>query len=224
MPDAPTFAEHVAPILHAKCAECHRPGQVAPFSMDDPAEVRLWAPTIAEAVAEGRMPPWSADPRYGTWKHDLNLSADQKATLQNWADAGAPLGETAPPPFPEFPDGWLLGEPDLVVELPAYDVQPGEEDWWPQLSATVELDGPEWISAIEIMPGNPKVVHHLGLSFGGMSAMGQASEGGPPQADGSAVAPDARRERFPRNAAGPPRERQPRRKSAPAAGSSGNSC
>ena len=191
--EVPTYAEHVAPILHAKCAECHRPGQVAPFSMDDPAEVQVWAPTIAEAVTEGRMPPWSADPRYGAWKHDLNLSAGQKETLRAWAENGAPLGEADPPPFPEFPDGWLLGEPDLIVELPAYDVQPGDEDWWPHLSARVPLDRERWISAIEILPGNPKVVHHLGLSFGGMSSMGQAAEDAP-QADGSAV--DDRRARF----------------------------
>ena len=197
--DAPTYAEHVAPILYAKCAECHRPGRVAPFGMDDPDEVQVWAPTIAEAVTERRMPPWSADPRYGTWKHDLNLSAEQIRLIADWAGAGAPLGETAPPPFPQFADGWALGEPDLVVELPAYDVRPGDEDWWPNLSATVKLDGPRWISAIEIMPGNPKVVHHLGLSFGGVSAMGQAAGGDNPQADGSAVAPpdqNARRERF----------------------------
>ncbi|MEM9703247.1 MAG: redoxin domain-containing protein, partial [Planctomycetota bacterium] len=181
--DAPTFKEHVAPLLHAKCAECHRPGQVAPFSMDKPEEVQLWAPTIAEAVAERRMPPWSADPRYGEWKHDLNLSSDEIAMLQRWSDAGAPLGDGEPPAFPSFPDGWLLGEPDLIVELPAYDVQPGEEDWWPKLSATVPLDGERWIQAIEVAPGNPKVVHHLGLSFGGMSTMGQAAddEGGSPR-------------------------------------------
>ena len=199
-PDAPTFNEHVAPILHAKCAECHRPGQVAPFGMHDPAEVQLWAPTIAEAVVERRMPPWSADPRYGEWKHDLNLSAGQIAVIRRWAEAGAPLGGGEPPAFPAFPDGWLLGEPDLIVELPAYDVQPGEEDWWPHLSATVTLEREEWISAVEIMPGNPKVLHHLGLSFGGLSSMGQLTDDGSasgsrpsPQADGSAV---TRRERF----------------------------
>ncbi len=169
-----TFASDVAPILFAKCARCHRPGQVAPFAMDAYEDIAIWAPTIKEAVRDRRMPPWGVAPGYGPFEHDLSLSDEQIATIIRWVDAGAPSGDLAEaPPFPEFGEGWQLGEPDLIVILPEYVVQPSDSDEWPTLSVEVPFPkGDHWIQAVEVLPGNPEVVHHLALSFGGTGVMG----------------------------------------------------
>ena len=53
-----TFAEHVAPIIYARCVECHRPGSIAPMSLIDYETVRAWAPVIKDRVANRKMPPY----------------------------------------------------------------------------------------------------------------------------------------------------------------------
>lgn len=40
------FSEHIAPIIYNNCTSCHRPGEVAPFSLTNYNEVATWAPMI----------------------------------------------------------------------------------------------------------------------------------------------------------------------------------
>lgn len=170
---APTFAEHVAPIVFNRCTRCHRPGEIGPFPLRTYEEVHAWAATIRETVLERRMPPWDADPRFGTFANDIRLTDAEIETLVAWVDAGAPRGDPAKaPPVPDFPSGWQLGEPDLVITLPEYTVHPGPKDYFPRLQTRIHLEKDEWIQAIEVRPGNPRVVHHLGLSFGDVPVMG----------------------------------------------------
>src|SRR5512133_3721502 len=46
-----TFAKDVAPIVFAKCASCHRPGQAAPFNLLSYADVQKRARQIADVTA-----------------------------------------------------------------------------------------------------------------------------------------------------------------------------
>lgn len=209
----PTFAGGVASILYRRCASCHREGQVAPFSMREYAEIAAWAPTIKETIIQKRMPPWGADRDQGPFVHDLSLSRDEEKQILDWIDAGAPSGElTAAPPFPNFGDGWTQGTPDLIVELPEFVVPPGTKDLWPNLRASVPLDGPRWVRAVEVLPGNPKVMHHLGLSYGRGTYMGGIT--GDDEGDYSAnerERPNTRRGEargFPNNNAGKDRIRE----------------
>lgn len=169
----PTYAEHVAPIIFSRCTRCHRPGEIGPFPLRSFEEVHAWAATIRETVIERRMPPWDADPRFGTFSNDIRLTDEEIATVVAWVDAGAPRGDPATaPPVPDFPSGWQLGEPDLVVTLPEYTVRPGPKDYFPRLQTRIHLEKDQWIQAIEVRPGNPRVLHHLGLSFGDVPVMG----------------------------------------------------
>jgi hypothetical protein len=168
-----TFSSDVAPILHRRCAECHRAGDIGPMSLITYDEVRPWAKSIKKAVSTGEMPPWDASPSVGHFKNDISLAADEIAKIVAWVDAGAPEGDPAAlPPAPEFPTGWRLGEPDAVIDLPSFDVAESGADRFP--SIFVELGNTEtrYIRAVELHIGNRQVLHHMVL-FAGPFAMTQ---------------------------------------------------
>ncbi len=117
--DSPvTFSKDVAPIFFANCAQCHRPGDIAPMSLLDYESARPWAKSIRKMVEARRMPPWGADPHVGTWANDMSLSDQEIATVVAWVEQGAPEGDpSALPKAPTFKEGWQLGTPDYVIEL-----------------------------------------------------------------------------------------------------------
>ena len=116
----PTYHRDVAPILQKNCEGCHRPGEAAPMSLTSYKEVRPFAAAIKEAVTLRKMPPWFADPHYGTFSNDRSLSQSDIDTLVAWAKNGAPEGDAKYLlKAKEFIDGWNIGKPDLVLEMPA---------------------------------------------------------------------------------------------------------
>ena len=157
-----TYARHIAPILQKHCVVCHRPGEVAPFALTSFEQARDWAATIREVVAERRMPPWHADPRYGRFSNDPSLSAEEQAQLEAWTRTGCPPGDaTDLPPPATFPKDWTIGQPDVVISMPQPFQVPATGVIEYQL---IELDPgfktDTWVAAAEIRPGNRAVVHH----------------------------------------------------------------
>ncbi len=160
-----TYSRDIAPILNNRCVECHREGEIAPFSLTNYDEVVGWAETIDEVVREQRMPPWHANPKYGHFKNDRGLSEQEKKLIYQWVKNGAPEGNPDDlPPAPKFLKGWQSPrKPDRVIPItkkpfpvPArgtvkyqyFVVDPGfEED--------------KWFNFAEIRPGNRAVVHHI---------------------------------------------------------------
>src|SRR6187455_3312742 len=122
-----TFTRDVAPILFANCAPCHRPGQVAPFSLLTYADARERSEKIATATRTRHMPPWLPMPGFGTFLNERRLTDADVATIQAWAGAGAPEGDPAVlPAAPVFTDAWQVGTPDLVVTAPKpFTLHPG---------------------------------------------------------------------------------------------------
>ncbi len=163
-PDAFTFHRDVAPILNRSCVPCHRPGQIGPMSLLDPGTARSFSDMIAEVVDEGRMPPWYADPRHGRFANERRLTETEKAVLGAWARAGGPIGDPADaPPAPAFDDdGWAIGTPDLIVELPEPQSIPatGVLDYR-YVVVDPKLTEDRWVEAIEIRPTAPEVTHHV---------------------------------------------------------------
>jgi hypothetical protein len=158
-----TFTKDVAPILFKSCAECHRPGEIAPMSLLTYQEVRPWAKSIRERVVDRSMPPWFADPKHGHWANDARLSQKDVDTIVAWVDAGAPKGEDKHlPPPPKFTDGWTIGKPDVVLEMQEEYTVPADGTV-PYLYFTIPTGFTEdkWIQAMEIRPGNRRVVHHV---------------------------------------------------------------
>ena len=53
----PTYTKDVAPIFRERCEACHRPGYIAPMSLQTYAESRPWARSIKNRVETRQMPP-----------------------------------------------------------------------------------------------------------------------------------------------------------------------
>lgn len=159
---AVTFAKDVAPILFAHCAACHRPGEVAPFPLLAYADARRRAGQIAELTASRGMPPWPADEGHGVFLNARRLTGAQIAALRAWADAGAPEGDPADlPAAPRFPDGWQLGEPDLVLEPDGPVAVPADgPDVYRCFVMPTNFPADRYVAAMEVRPGNRRVVHH----------------------------------------------------------------
>lgn len=163
-----SYSETIAPMLAENCVTCHREGGIGPWAMTDYAMVRGFAPMIREVVRTRRMPPWHADPHYGEFANDRSLSNEEKQTLVHWIEAGAPRGE-GPDPLAEYVHDWpewQLGEPDLVVEIPGYEVPPsGVVDYlYPRVANPLDED--RWVRAVEILPGSRQALHHVITTFG----------------------------------------------------------
>lgn len=163
IPETPTFTEHIAPILFAKCAVCHRPGEIAPFSLLTFADAKKRAKQIAEITTERTMPPWHADKDNLPFHNNRSLDETQIALFAAWHRAGAPEGDPAkliaPPKFAE---GWAMGTPDLEIKMPeAYEISAEGRDEYRNFVLPLNFTEDKWISAIELRPSAAAVVHHV---------------------------------------------------------------
>jgi len=164
--DAITFSRDIAPIFQAKCDACHHPGTSAPMSLVSYDDVRPWAQSIRQRVANRDMPPWHLDKTVGIrqYKNDRSLSDEEISTIVRWAESGAPQGNPSDMPKPPTfrPDAeWFIGEPDLKVTTDNdFVMYPRGPDWWIDQFGEVKLTEDRWIKAMEIKPSNPKIVHH----------------------------------------------------------------
>ena len=162
-----TFSKDVAPIFYAKCAECHRPGEMAPMSLISYKEVRPWAKSIREKVVSRDMPPWYADPNHGQWANDASLTAAQIETVRAWVDGGAPEGNVKDlPPAPKFAaTGWKFGQPDAVFSLTEEAVIPADGTvpyrYW---AVPTDFAEDKYVQFAEIRRGDNSVVHHVIVS------------------------------------------------------------
>lgn len=158
-----SYPERIAPLLAGRCASCHRDGGVAPWAMNGYDKVRGFAPMMREVIRTRRMPPWHADPHYGSFVGDRSLSNEEARTLVHWIEAGAPRGG-GPDPLeaigPQISE-WTLGTPDLIVEVPAFQVPESGVVHYQYPYADNPLGRDVWIRAVEIIPGNRSVVHHV---------------------------------------------------------------
>ena len=162
IPEKVTWSGEVAALVHQNCASCHRPGDIGPMSLLTYDEARPWAKSMLRAVKDGQMPPWHADPAHGEFANDRSLSDRDVALLERWVKQGAKAGdlESAPePPVPE--EGWRLGEPDVVLTFDEISLPAGGPDRFHDLVAETGLEEDRWVRAIEIRPGNRRVVHHV---------------------------------------------------------------
>jgi tetratricopeptide (TPR) repeat protein len=168
VPRAPgvlTFNKDVAPVIFRNCAPCHRPGQSAPFNLLSYEEVRKKAQLIAEVVTKRYMPPWLPEHGYGDFTDERRLSIDEIGTINQWAAEGAVEGRAADlPPLPKWPEGWELGQPDLIVTLPShYTLGPDGNDVYRNFVVPVAAGERRFVRAVDFHPGNGKVVHHTFL-------------------------------------------------------------
>lgn len=163
-----SYSDTVAPILQEKCVSCHRPEGIGPWAMTSFAMIKGFAPMIKEVILTKRMPPWHADPHVNSFNEDLSLSLNEQKTIIHWIDAGAERGEGADPltSVTAKLNEWDLGDPDLIVELPAFDVPATGVVDYQNFEVANPLDKDVWIRAVQIIPGDRKILHHAIASFG----------------------------------------------------------
>lgn len=160
-----TFNRDVAPILYRSCAPCHRPGEAGPFPLLSYADAKSHARQIA-AVTRGRfMPPWLPDPGPLKFSDELRLSEDEISRIQAWVDQGAVEGRPADARLPpHFVEGWQLGKPDLIITAakPFSLPSSGSDVYW-NFVFQAPVDRARWLKAIEIRPGDKRLVHHANV-------------------------------------------------------------
>ena len=165
-----TYYKDVLPILQKNCQECHRPGEIGPFSLLTYRQAVNWATDIKDYTQSRLMPPWKVSE--GVPFHNERRISDQDlAILTAWVDNGTAEGspKEAPPPV-KFADGWKLGTPDLVLTMPdEYQVGATGNDIFRCFVMPTNLTEDKFVEAIEVRPGNPRIVHHslLAIDTGG---------------------------------------------------------
>ena len=191
---APTFADDIAPLVIEHCAPCHRPGEVAPFSLLTYDDVRRRARQIAEVTASRFMPPWKPEPGFGgPFLGSRRLSDADAALFRRWADAGAPAGDLhRAPPQPDWPQGWRLGTPDVVVTMPApYTVPADAPDTFRNFVLPIPIERTAFVAGIEFRPGNARVAHHANLRLDRTRASRRLDEQDPAPGYEGPISPQA---------------------------------
>lgn len=160
--EPPTFSGDVAPILYRHCVECHRPGDIAPFSLLTYEDASRRAGLIASATATHRMPPWKPEPDYGDFQGVRRLADGEIATLRAWANEGVLRGDVSQLPTPPVSEeGWRLGTPDRVLEMPTpFTIPAGGSDIYQCFVLPLDLAEDAVLSAVEFRPGTRAATHH----------------------------------------------------------------
>jgi peroxiredoxin len=158
-----TYSNQVSRIVQARCVQCHRTGQIAPFALTSYKDVASWAETMREVIDNQRMPPWYANPEYGHFSNDARMPAEEKRLISEWIENGCPEGNPSQlPPPATFAEGWRIPKPDLVIKM--------EKPFTVPATGVVEykyfivdpgFKHDVWIRAAEGKPSNRSVVHHM---------------------------------------------------------------
>jgi tetratricopeptide (TPR) repeat protein len=181
VPDRVTYGADVAPIIRDRCVDCHHSQGMAPFPLSTYEEARERAHLIVAAVRERRMPPWLPGPSDYPLAGDRRLTEREITILQRWAEQDAQPGRPAPP-VASPANGWTLGAPDLILELPEpYNLAPGSGDVFRNFVLPVPLERTRHVRAVELHPGDARVVHHVVLAVDTTAASRQddRSDGAP---------------------------------------------
>jgi tetratricopeptide (TPR) repeat protein len=160
-----TFNRDIAPIVFQYCSPCHRSGEAGPFPLLTYEDTAKFARQIAFITERRIMPPWLPAPGDFRFQGEMRLSDEQIALFQKWVEQATPRGGAADLPIaPKFASGWQLGKPDLILRArkPYALAAGGTDNYWNFIFPT-QMDGTRWIKAIEIRPGEKRVVHHANI-------------------------------------------------------------
>ena len=177
-----TYSADIAEIVYEKCSSCHRPGEIGPMSLTNYDEVKSWGSMIKYVTTNKIMPPWQTDPTYSTFLGENYLSEDEISTISEWVDSGMQQGDVnEEPEFPDFPEGSVLGEPDLILEMEEEWLHEGNnQDNYRYFVLPTNLVEDRIVKAVEFRPGNSKIVHHA-LLFEDLEGEAAAKDAATPE-------------------------------------------
>lgn len=162
--NTPTWSSNIAKTMYTHCTSCHRDGGIAPFSLMKYEEVASKKNSVLEAITSRSMPPYPADTKFRSYSHQRTLSDTEINDMIAWVSNDAPVGDIASAPKPPtYSSGPIIKNPSFTAQMPVYATQAkagGDDEY-----RCFVLDGSptkdEFISAIEVVPGNPEIVHHV---------------------------------------------------------------
>jgi mono/diheme cytochrome c family protein len=160
---APTW-DAVAPILAEKCAGCHTPGGIAPFSLRDARTAAAHADGILVMTKLGRMPPWMPghdSPAYLGQSRRI-LTPAEKNLIARWVRGGARLGagrSVVPPPVGDNAPGTTMTLTPSKSYLPKAAV--GGLDDYHCFLLEPHLAQDAYVTSAVIKPQQATIVHHV---------------------------------------------------------------
>jgi hypothetical protein len=167
LPENITFSDHIAPLIHTNCTPCHRPGSPGPFSLITYNDVLRKAKTIVKVTQSRFMPPWPADPTYSNFVGDRSLEQKEIEMISRWVQMGCPIGDsTKIPSPPHYPEGSQIGKADMMIKFPeAIQLKANNQDNFFLMKIPYRMDEDRYVKAIEFMPGNKKLLHHMNANL-----------------------------------------------------------
>lgn len=171
--DKVTFSENIAPIVYDNCVTCHRPGEAAPFPLISYEDVKKRSALIVTVTKSRYMPPWHATHGYGEFADERRLTDQQIATIADWVQQGMPQGDSAKmPKLPQFAEGWHLGKPDLILEMPVgFELPASGPDVFRNFVIPLNLKEDKWVRAVEFRPSARKAAHHALFAYAPAGSM-----------------------------------------------------
>ena len=158
----PTFSKDIAPIIYKNCTPCHRPSQPGHYQFVNYEQVRANADKILYVINNNMMPPWPADANYTHFVEEKVLTNREKEMIATWVQLKCPLGDSAQiPPLPSFVQGSMLGLPDKRIAVKPIAIRGDFRDQFLLIKVPFELQGDTLLRAVEFVPGNTRVVHHV---------------------------------------------------------------
>jgi mono/diheme cytochrome c family protein len=154
----------VAPIFAQKCAGCHTPGGIAPFSLRSAQSAKAHANGILVMTQLGRMPPWMPghdSPAYLGQSNRI-LTPAEKKLIARWVRGGARIGagrSVVPPPTKSHAPGTAMTLAPTRSYLPKAAV--GGLDDYHCFVLEPNLEQDSYVTSAVIKPQRSTIVHHV---------------------------------------------------------------
>ena len=159
-----SYASDIAPILEQRCVSCHMEGGIAPFAMSSHQMIQGWSPMIREVIYTKRMPPGQIDNDFVEDFHNVSfISIEESQKLVHWIDNGSQNKDGIDPLAALRPKlvKWNYGEPDIVIPIPPQQIPSTGVQEYRNLQVPLNITEDIWVKAVEFVPGDPTVLHHI---------------------------------------------------------------
>ena len=158
----PNWTNQISCILYSHCTSCHNPNGLAPFSLLSYTDAYNKRIAIVNSVSSGKMPPYLPDLSYSRFAHERVLTPQEITMISAWVSGGAPAGDTTQAiAAPVYASTEEITNPDLVGRMPTFTVPNTGGDLYQAFIVTNPSPTVQYITEMEVVPGNRNIVHHV---------------------------------------------------------------
>jgi hypothetical protein len=154
-----TYNADVFPVVLNRCSHCHVAGGVGPMSLVTYEDAFPWAESLRAELLDACDTAERDDADFIKVAH-RGLSARDLDIVLDWAVGGNPEGEGPKPPAVTLKNDWAGARPDLALQpASAFEVPANLMEITQEFVLPTRFDRAREISAIDLLPGTPAVVH-----------------------------------------------------------------